>query len=101
MKNYLDEVMTVEEFKDFYPKLAEKADKAMAKLKEYYPENENDEKNDDRFVVIDVEGYKCVAYITDDFTPYELGTTIVPFDENRLYPIQGLETKFRFMRYGG
>ena len=101
MKNYLDEVMTVEEFKDFYPKLAEKADKAMAKLKEYYTESEDEEENDDRFVVIDVEGYKCVAYITDNFSPYELDTTIVPFDEIRLYPIQGLETKFRFMRFGG
>ena len=91
MKNYLDEIYTVSEFKRDNLTLAEKAEQALHYLKGYYP-------NGSEFVVIEVEGYNCVACLCDEFYPYELGKTIAPFDENQIYPVQGLVTKYAFQR---
>lgn len=91
MKNYLDEIYTVSEFERNNPALSEKAEQALQYLKGYYPKA-------DVFVVIQVESYNCVACLCDDFSPYELGTTIAPFDENQIYPVQGLVTKYAFQR---
>jgi len=93
MKNYIEEIVTVTEFIRDNPHLAEQATKAKRNLLCYYP---NDEEN---FIIITVEGYKCVACLTDDFSPYEVAGTIAPFDENRIYPIQGLETVFQFKSF--
>lgn len=92
--NYIDAITTVEEFKNECPKLAEKAEFAKEYLKGFYGQADRDD-----FIVIEVEGYKCVAVIVDDGLPYEIGEQIAPFDENRTYPLQGLETKFAFKRY--
>ena len=94
MKNYLDEIYTVSEFQRDHPALAEKAERAMQYLKGYCPGSE-----DATFVIIEVEGYKCIAYLTDEFSPYTLGEMIAPFDENKIYPLQGLVTQFAFKRY--
>ena len=94
MKNYLDEIYTVSEFQRDHPALAEKAERAMQYLKGYCPGSE-----DATFVIIEVEGYKCIAYLTDEFSPYTLGEMIAPFDENKIYPLQGLVTQFSFKRY--
>lgn len=94
MKNYLDEIYTVSEFQRDHPALAEKAERAMQYLKGYCPGSK-----DATFVIIEVEGYKCVAYLTDDFSPYTLGEMITPFDKDRIYPLQGLVTQFTFKRY--
>ena len=91
MKNYLDEIYTVSEFKRDNPTLTEKAEQALHYLKGYYP-------GGSEFVVIEVEGYNCVACLRDEFYPYELGKTIAPFDENQIYPVQGLVTKYAFQR---
>lgn len=91
MKNYLDEIYTVSEFKRDNPTLAEKAEQALQYLKGYYP-------GGSEFVVIEVESYNCVACLCDEFYPYELGKTIAPFDENQIYPVQGLVTKYAFQR---
>ena len=91
MKNHLDEIYTLSEFKRDNPALAGKAEQALQYLKGYYP-------NGKIFVVIEVEGYNCVACLCDDFSPYELGKTVAPFDENQIYPIQGLTTKYAFQR---
>ncbi len=92
--NYVDAVTTVEEFKKSYPELAEKAEFAKEYLKGYYEQlNEND------FIVIEVESYYCVAVVLDYTLPYIVGDHIAPFDKNRTYPLQGLETKFIFKRY--
>ena len=40
----------------------------------------------------------CVACLRDEFYPYELGTSVAPFDENQIYPVQGLVTKYAFQR---
>ena len=94
MKNYLDEIYTVSEFQRDDPTLAEKAERALNYLKDYCPNSK-----DATFVVIEVEGYKCVAYLTDEFSPYTLGEMIAPFDENKIYPLQGLVTHYAFKRY--
>ena len=94
MKSYLDEIYTVSEFKRDNPALAEQAEKALQYLKNYCPNSENA-----TFVIIVVEGYKCVAYLADDFAPYTLAETIAPFDKNRIYPLQGLVTEYAFKRY--
>lgn len=92
MKNYLDEIYTVSEFKRDNPALAEQAERAMQYLKGYCPD-------DAVFVVIEVEGYKCVAYFIDEFSPFVLGNHIAPFDKERIYPLQGLITQYAFKRY--
>ena len=94
MKNYLDEIYTVSEFQRDNPALAKKAERALNYLKGYCPGSE-----DATFVIIEVESYKCVAYLTDEFSPYTLGEMIAPFDENKIYPLQGLVTLYAFKRY--
>ena len=94
MKSYLDEIYTVSEFKRNNPALAEQAERALQYLKDHCPNSEVD-----TFVVIEVESYNCIAYLADEFAPYTLGTTIAPFDEDRIYPLQGLVTKYAFKRY--
>lgn len=93
MKNYLDEIYTVSEFKRDNSALAEQAEKALEYLKGYCPNSE-----ESTFVVIEVEGYKCVACLADEFAPYELAETIAPFDKDRIYPLQGLVTGYAFKR---
>lgn len=94
MKSYLDEIYTVSEFKRNNPAFAEQAERALKHLKNYCTHSEGD-----TFVVIEVESYHCIAYLTDEFAPYTLGTTIAPFDKDRIYPLQGLVTKYAFKRY--
>lgn len=94
MKSYLDEICTVSEFKRDNPALAEQAERALEYLKGFCPNSE-----ESTFVVIEVEGYKCVAYLTDKFAPYELAETIAPFDKEHIYPLQGLVTEYAFKRY--
>ena len=94
MKNYLDEIYTVSEFQRDHPALAKKAERALNYLKGYCPGSEGA-----TFVIIEVESYKCVAFLLDDFSPYTLGEMIAPFDENKIYPLQGLVTLYAFKRY--
>ena len=94
MKNYLDKIYTVPEFKRDNPALAEQAEKALQYLQGRYPNSHND-----NFVVIEVEGYNCIACLTDEFSPYVLGKHIAPFDKDRIYPLQGLVTVYAFQRY--
>ena len=94
MKSYIDEIYTISEFQHDNPALAEQAEKALQYLKNYCPNSESA-----TFVIIVVEGYKCVAYLTDEFAPYEVSEMIVPFDKDRIYPLQGLVTEYAFKRY--
>lgn len=50
-------------------------------------------------VVIKVEDYDCLAIVIDEFTPIEISDFIYPFDDETIYPMQMLETKFYFKRY--
>lgn len=54
---------------------------------------------DDDFIVIKVEGYRCIALVTDEFEPKEVAERIFPFDENRIYPMQEVEVVPQFKRY--
>ena len=94
MKNYLDEIYTVPEFKRDNPALAEMAERALNYLKRYRPNSA-----DATFIVIEVEGYKCVAYLIVEFSPYLLAEMIAPFDKDRVYPLQELVTQYAFKRY--
>ena len=94
MKNYLEEIYPVNQFIQECPALSENANRAKESLKRFFQNGE-----DDYFVVIEVEGYYCVAYLLDSFSPYTLAEIIVPFDNECIYPIQGLVTKYAFKRY--
>ena len=50
-------------------------------------------------IVIEVEGTKCLTWITDDFTPIECAEKVFPFDEKQIYPQQRAEMKICFKRY--
>lgn len=50
-------------------------------------------------IVIEVEGTKCLTWITDDFTPIECAERVFPFDEGQIYPQQRAEMKICFKRY--
>lgn len=82
MKNYIDEFCPVSVFKQENSALSKQAEKAMQYLKGFCPGIE-----EDKYVVIEVEGYYCVAGMLDDFCPYTLSSEIAPFDENRNYPL--------------
>ena len=50
-------------------------------------------------IVIEVEGIKCLTYITDEFTPIECADKVFPFEGSRTYPMQFIEKKIGFKRY--
>ena len=52
--------------------------------------------NIDDFIVINVEGYDCIAYVIDEFNPIEIHPEIYPFDEFNVYPAQELQMKYQF-----
>ena len=57
------------------------------------------EKLDDDFIVINVEGYPCVALVTNEWEPLEICTRVFPFDSERIYPMQEIEQKIYFKQY--
>ena len=50
-------------------------------------------------IVIEVEGTKCLTWMTDEFTPIECAEKVFPFDEKQIYPMQMAEMKICFKRY--
>lgn len=93
MTNYIEDIKTVDRFAaEASPKLKEKALAAKDYLKGRY-ENVNDKD----FVVIEVEGYHCIALIKTK--PCILDDIIAPFDEQSLYPLQELVTQYAFKIY--
>lgn len=94
MRNYLDNIYTVDQFKKDNPDLAEQAEKAKNYLANFAQTDDQD-----NYVIIEVEGYKCVAFVIKTSIPNELAETIAPFDKDRVYPIQGLITKYLFKRF--
>ena len=53
----------------------------------------------EKFPEYKYSAYKCVAFLTDEFSPYTLGEMIAPFDKDQIYPLQGLVTQYAFKRY--
>ena len=50
-------------------------------------------------IVIEVEGYKCLTYITSAFKPIECADKVFPFEGSRTYPMQFIEKKIYFKRW--
>lgn len=50
-------------------------------------------------IVIEVEGYKCLTYITNKFEPIECADKVFPFEGSRTYPMQFIEKKINFKRW--
>ena len=50
-------------------------------------------------ILIEVEGTKCLTWITDEFTPIECAERVFPFDEKQIYPQQRVEMKLCFKRW--
>ena len=57
------------------------------------------DKPDDDFIVINVEGYPCIALVIDEFDPIDICTRVFPFDSERIYPMQEIEQKVYFKTY--
>ena len=56
-------------------------------------------KEDDEFIVITVEGYKCIALVTSEWNPIEICERVFPFDDERIYPMQEIEMTVNFKQY--
>lgn len=54
---------------------------------------------DEDLVVIKVEGYHCLAKVTNEFSPIEICDVVFPFDKDRIYPMQEIERKIYFKTY--
>lgn len=57
------------------------------------------DKRKHRFVIINVEGYDCIAHTANEEYPERLDEIIFPYDENKMFPMQGLELKYNFKLY--
>lgn len=95
MTNYIEDIKTVDMFAaEASTKLKEKALAAKDYLKGRYQNVNNDD-----FVVIEVEGYHCIALIKTKAKLCILDDIIAPFDEQSLYPLQELVTQYAFKVY--
>lgn len=46
-------------------------------------------------IVIEIDGYKCVTKITDEWNPIEISPIVYPFDfEGKRYPMQEIELTY-------
>ena len=52
-------------------------------------------------IVIKVEGYNCLTYMTREFTftPIECADKVFPFEGSRTFPMQFIEKKIGFKRW--
>lgn len=89
MTNYLDNQRThIDEFDlQLYTNAREALIRAMAHYRDGDLSN---------YFIIVVEGYKCIAHTSDEFEPLVLDKIIFPFDDEKLYPMQGLKTVYEF-----
>jgi len=62
----------------------------------FYAKSRSQSQDDDDYVVITVEGYKCIAVVTNEFTPIEISPVVYPYDDTRVYPMQEVEVRSAF-----
>ena len=55
--------------------------------------------NHEDYIIIRVENYQCVAFISDHFTPIEINKEVFPFDREKVYPMQAVKAEPRFWTY--
>ena len=53
----------------------------------------------DKFIVIFVDGFKCIAFITNEFAPIEISDIVFPYDSKKAYPMQKITQKICFSTY--
>lgn len=73
---------------------------ALKTALEYARDNltEGHEKDEDEFIVIRIDGYDCIALITDEFNPIEICTRVFPFDHEGAFPFQEIEQVVQFVK---
>lgn len=54
---------------------------------------------EDYVVLTNIEGYFCIARITNEWTPLEISDEVYPFDKERIYPMQRIEKVYQFKRF--
>lgn len=79
----------------------DKVKEVINRALEYARNNLTDgwQKDEDEFIIITVEGYSCVALITNEWEPIQICDRVFPFDENRIYPMQEIEQKIYFKTF--
>lgn len=83
---------TLSNFRAYSPeKEVEVMERAFNYAKGFFPNAE-----DEDFIIIIVEGYYCITVITNEWTPIDIADEAVPFDENKVYPLQGLKQEVTF-----
>ena len=75
-------------------KLHENMHKAYNRAKERFGSEDHGD-----YIIIRVEDYRCVAYVTNHFTPIEIAKEVFPFDREHIYPMQAVKTEPRFWTY--
>ena len=79
----------------------EKVKAIMNRALEYAKNNLTNgwDKLDDDFIIINVEGFPCVALVTNEWQPLEICERVFPFDSERIYPMQEIEAKIYFKTF--
>ena len=83
---------TLSDFRAWSPeKEVEIMERAYNYARGFFPKAEKDD-----FIIIIVEGYNCITIITNEWQPIEIAEEVVPFDENKVYPLQGIKQEVSF-----
>ena len=80
-------------------KLIKQFDRAVEYRKRFISEEYLKTLDNDNFIAIIVEGYLNVTFITNEFNPIEIAEEVIPFDENKIYPLQRIEMKIHYKTY--
>lgn len=80
-------------------KLIKQFDRAVEYRKRFISNEYLKTLDDNDFIAIMVEGYLNVTFITNEFTPIEIAEEVIPFDENKIYPLQRIEMKIHYKTY--
>ena len=74
-------------------KYAENMDKAYKIAKNRFGGDAMD------YVVIKVEGYECIAKVLNRFNQIEITREVIPFNREKVYPLQAIKIEARFWTY--
>ena len=86
------EYQTLSNFRAWSPENeVEIMERAYNYARDFFPNAEPDD-----FVIIIVEGYNCITVITDERAPKEIADEVVPFDDKKVYPLQGIKQEVTF-----
>ena len=94
--------MIINDYENFYTfvnntnaNLSLNAIKAKNRLESIFVRKiENEE-----LVIIKIDDYYNVCLVSDEFQPIEIYTTVVPFNEEKIYPAQIIKNEIRYLTY--